>query len=71
MKVVFLDGSVAEVIMRDLNPQHDPALGPYYTAEDGSRWRPVHGLRMAANGEYAGGPGWLEPLEDEEPPEDD
>jgi hypothetical protein len=70
-KAIFLDGSTAEVTFRDLNPQHDPALGVFYTDQAGNRWRPVHVARMTADGQYAGGPGWFEPLEDEELPENE
>jgi hypothetical protein len=70
-KAIFLDGSLAEITFRDLNPSHDPALGVFYTGENGSRWKPVHENRMAPNGEFCGGPGWFEPLEDEELPEDE
>lgn len=66
VKGIFLDGTTVEVTMRNLNPQHDPALGVFYTDVNGKRWKPVHGARMSASGEYAGGPGWFEPLDDEE-----
>jgi hypothetical protein len=70
-KAIFLDGSTAEITFRDLNPHHDPALGVFYTDDAGQRWKPVHNARLTAEGHYAGGPGWFEPLEDEELPEDE
>jgi hypothetical protein len=71
-KGISIDGEVTEIIFRDLNPQHDPTLGTYYTDANGTRWKPVHGMRLAANGEYAGGPGWFELLDPaEEAPEDE
>lgn len=65
VKGIYLDGTTVEVTMRNLEPSHDPALGVYYTDVNGTRWKPLHDVRLTASGEYAGGPGWFEPLDDD------
>jgi hypothetical protein len=66
MKGIYLDGTTVVLTMQDMIPKHDPALGVFYLCSEGKRWKPVHDARMTASGEYAGGPGWLEPLDDDE-----
>jgi hypothetical protein len=66
MNGIYLDGTTVALVMKDMIPKHDAEKGIYYLCSDGKKWKPVHDLRMTESGEYAGGPGWLEPLEDEE-----